>query len=55
MKHDLVDEYFLAVYPIVLSSGKRLFPDDGLLRNLRLVDSLPTSTGGMLLTYQPAR
>jgi dihydrofolate reductase len=55
MKHDLVDEYFLAVYPIVLSSGKRLFPDDGQLRNLRLVDSKPTNTGGVLLTYQPAR
>jgi dihydrofolate reductase len=55
MEHDLVDEYFLAVFPIVLSSGKRLFPDNGQLRKLRLVDSKPTTTGGLLLTYQPAR
>lgn len=54
MKHDLVDEYFLSVFPIVLGSGKRLFPDDDRVRKLRLVDSKPTTTGGLLLTYEPA-
>jgi dihydrofolate reductase len=53
--NDLVDEYFLTVYPIVLGSGKRLFRDADRPRNLSLVDSKPTTTGGLILTYQPAR
>jgi dihydrofolate reductase len=52
---DLVDEYFLAIYPILLGSGKRLFADSDQVRKLRLVDSTPTQSGGLLLTYQPAR
>jgi dihydrofolate reductase len=55
IENDLVDEYVLAVYPIVLGGGKRLFPDDEQVRKLRLVDSKPTTTGGLLLTYEPAR
>jgi dihydrofolate reductase len=54
IKHDLVDEYFLVVFPIVLGSGKRLFRDTGQARRLNLVDSKTTSTGGMILTYRPA-
>lgn len=55
MRNDLVDEYSLAVYPIILGSGKRLFPEDDQVRKLRLVDSKPTTTGGLLLTYEPVR
>lgn len=55
IKHDLVDEYSLAVYPILLGGGKRLFPDGEQVRKLSLVDSKPTTTGGLLLTYEPAR
>jgi dihydrofolate reductase len=54
LEHDLVDEFFLAVYPLVLGSGKRLFRDSDQVRKLRLVDSKPTSTGGVILTYRPA-
>jgi len=53
--HDLVDEYSLAVFPLTLGGGKRLFADDGVLRRLRLVDSKPMNTGGILLTYRPDR
>ena len=35
----------------VLGGGKRIFPDDGALGSLRLVDSEVVSTGAMLLTY----
>jgi dihydrofolate reductase len=49
----LVDEYFLAVYPIWLGSGKRLFRDAEDVRKLRLIDSKTTGTGGVLLTYRP--
>lgn len=54
IKHDLADEYFLTVYPLVLGSGKRLFRDFDQPTRLRLVDSETTRTGGLILTYQPA-
>jgi dihydrofolate reductase len=55
IKNDLVDEYSLMVFPIVLGSGKRLFRDTDQTKALRLVDSKTTTTGGLLLTYRPAR
>jgi dihydrofolate reductase len=55
MSHDLVDEYRLMLHPIVLGGGKRLFPDESAKTTLRLVDSMPTSTGIVILTYHPAR
>ena len=55
MQHDLVDEYSLSIFPITLGSGKRLFPEDDRVRKLRLVASKPTTTGGLLLTYEPVR
>ncbi len=55
IKNDLVDEYFLTVYPIVLGRGKRLFRAGDEVARLRLVESETTSTGGVMLTYQPIR
>lgn len=55
IENDLVDEYFLTVYPLVLGGGKRLFRDDYQLRRLELVDSRTTSTGGVVLMYRSAR
>lgn len=54
IEHDLVDEYFLVVFPIMLGSGKRLFREAGQARRLSLLDCKPTSTGGVMLTYRPA-
>jgi dihydrofolate reductase len=54
VENDLVDEFFLTVYPLVLGGGKRLFRDDQQLRRMELVDTNATSTGGVVLTYRPA-
>jgi dihydrofolate reductase len=32
-----VDEYLLMIEPVILGGGKRLFPDDGVIRSLELV------------------
>ena len=51
-QHNLVDEYFLFVYPVVLGTGKKLLPD-GLRVNLKLVESKPFPSGVVLMRYQP--
>jgi dihydrofolate reductase len=48
--HDLVDEYLLIVHPLVLGAGRRLFPDRGPRQELRLVDSVTTTTGVTVAT-----
>jgi dihydrofolate reductase len=53
MRHNLVDEVRLVVYPVVLGKGKRLLTDAG-HTNLELVSNKPTATGVVLLTYRPA-
>lgn len=54
IEHGLVDELRLMVDPVLLGGGKRIFRDDGVLRDLELVDSAVTSTGAILASYAPA-
>jgi dihydrofolate reductase len=54
MEHGLVDEYSLWIHPLVLGSGKRIFREGGPRFSLKLVDSKTSSTGVLLLTYEPA-
>jgi class 3 adenylate cyclase/dihydrofolate reductase len=53
LRNDLVDEYRLLVYPVILGSGKRLFRDRIDTHHLHLVSSRTFSSGVVLLTYQP--
>ena len=51
IRHQLVDQYLLMIHPLVLGSGRRLFPD-GVHSSLRLVDSVTTTTGVVIATYR---
>jgi dihydrofolate reductase len=53
ISNDLVDEYRLMIEPIVLGGGKRLFPDDGRARTLRLDSTSTSKTGVLICAYRP--
>lgn len=49
---DLLDEMRLEIYPVIAGTGKRLFNEGRVPKQLRLADSLVTSNGVAILTYQ---
>jgi dihydrofolate reductase len=53
MEHELIDEYRLQLFPIVVGAGKRLFGDAGKSSDLRLVDTMKAGDT-LILTYHPA-
>lgn len=55
MRHDLVDEYLLLIHPVILGSGARLFGNDGAHAPLRLTETVQSTTGVLLATYERAR
>jgi dihydrofolate reductase len=54
MRTNLIDKYVLLIHPLVLGSGRRLFPDGGTAATLRLVGTRTTDSGVVITTYQPA-
>lgn len=54
MRHSLIDRYVLMIHPLVLGSGRRLFSDGRAFARLRLVDSVTTTKGVLIATYEPA-
>jgi len=54
LKHDLVDEFWLNIHPVVLGKGKRLFGDDAMPRSFTLVESTTTPTGVIMANYKRA-
>jgi dihydrofolate reductase len=54
LHHNLVDQYRLWVFPLVIGSGKRLFSDGTIPSGLKLVDSKVSTTGVVIGTYEPA-
>ncbi|MGW0731672.1 dihydrofolate reductase family protein [Streptomyces sp. NPDC002851] len=51
LQHDLIDTLYLFTYPLVLGTGKRLFGDGSRPTAFRATDSLITSTGVTITTY----
>jgi len=54
IQHNLIDEYRLWIHPVVLGSGKRLFPEAKPPIALKLVETKTTGTGVVIHVYQPA-
>jgi dihydrofolate reductase len=53
MQQELIDQYNLWVYPVLLGNGKRLFGDGTIPTALRLVESRTFGNGAVLLSYEP--
>lgn len=54
LAHDLIDEFRLLVFPLILGPGKRLFGEGARPAALRLVKSTTSSTGVIMSVYQRA-
>jgi dihydrofolate reductase len=52
-RRGLVDQYTVLIHPLVLGTGRRLFPEGVLPAKLRLIDSVPTKTGVIIASYEP--
>jgi dihydrofolate reductase len=51
MAHQLVDEFLLIIFPVVVGGGRRLFSGDTYME-LDLVDAKATSSGVVIATYR---
>jgi len=54
IRHDLIDEYRLWIFPVLVGTGKRLFADGVVPASLELVTSSVSTTGVVIGTYRPA-
>ncbi len=54
MRHNLIDEYRLLTFPVVLGSGKRLFGEGAVPASLKLVSCRTTGKGVIVATYRRA-
>lgn len=52
MKHDLVDVFWLMIYPITLGNGKRLFANGTIPAAFKVTESTTTSKGVIVVSYE---
>jgi dihydrofolate reductase len=55
MEHDLVDEWRLMIFPVVVGAGKRFFDDPGKAVDVRLVECRAVGEGVAIVTYEAVR
>jgi dihydrofolate reductase len=55
IENDLVDEFRLMLFPVLIGGGKRLFPESPEKRSLKLVDTKLFDSGVVVHTYRPAQ
>jgi dihydrofolate reductase len=54
MRHDLVDAFWLKIYPLTLGSGKRLFADGAIPAAFKVTESQVSSSGVIIVNYERA-
>ncbi len=54
MKNDLIDTFWLMIYPLTLGSGKRLFADGTIPAAFKVTESIVGSSGVILVNYERA-
>ena len=54
LKHDLVDAFWLMIYPITLGGGKRLFAAGTIPAAFKVTESIITSIGVIVMNYERA-
>ena len=52
LKHDLVDEFWLNIHPVILGKGKRLFNDEAVAAAFQLVESTVSPKGVVMVNYK---
>jgi dihydrofolate reductase len=53
VKNNLIDEYYIWIFPVTVGKGKRLFAEGTVPSNLKLADSKVSSTGVIIAVYKP--
>ena len=54
VRHNLIDQFVLLIHPLILGAGQRMFEHDGTLAKFKLAESVPTTTGVIIATYELA-
>jgi len=54
MKHDLVDNFWLLIYPITLGEGKKLFAEGAIPVAFKVTETIVGSSGVILVNYERA-
>jgi dihydrofolate reductase len=54
IKHDLVDAFWLKIYPLTLGGGKRLFADGTIPAAFKVTDSKVSPNGVIIVNYERA-
>jgi dihydrofolate reductase len=54
LKHDLVDEFWLNIHPVILGNGKKLFDNDSIPAAFKVMESHVTPSGVVMVNYKRA-